>query len=200
VLAWLATAPSVHAQCAGFTDVAPGGFCGNVTWIKNRQVTVGCSATTYCPFEPVTRLQMAAFMMRLGRVLVPNVVSATDSGGPLSIAPSPAYVCATSQLPAVNYTRKMQSNVALSYDVSDTQEVQIGIAKSTNGGAFQATATTGTRGPAGQHLHHHNALGIVDTLDAGNTYAFAVFVGRGGPQFNSILAWACQLQAYVYTE
>jgi hypothetical protein len=48
--------------CAGFTDVDDThGFCGNVAWIKNRGVTLGCTSTTlYCPDGNVTRLQMAA--------------------------------------------------------------------------------------------------------------------------------------------
>jgi hypothetical protein len=65
------------APCAGFTDVddASGptaGFCADVAWIRNRGVTLGCTPTTYCPFEPVLRIQMAAFMHRLGEALFPS--------------------------------------------------------------------------------------------------------------------------------
>ncbi len=37
-------------------------------WIKNRGITLGCNVpgTLYCPNLNVTRLQMAAFMYRLG--------------------------------------------------------------------------------------------------------------------------------------
>ena len=49
------------APCAGFTDVddtSP--FCGNVTWLKNRGITLGCTSTTlFCPGDFVSRLQMA---------------------------------------------------------------------------------------------------------------------------------------------
>lgn len=59
--------PARAAPCAGFVDVADtSGFCGNVTWMKNRAITLGCDATHYCPDQPVTRLQMAAFLYRLG--------------------------------------------------------------------------------------------------------------------------------------
>ena len=34
--------------------------------MKNRGITLGCTATLYCPNDYVTRLQMAAFMYRLG--------------------------------------------------------------------------------------------------------------------------------------
>ena len=59
--------PASSAPCDGFTDVddtSP--FCTNVAWMKSRNITLGCTSSLYCPNEPVTRLQMAAFMYRLG--------------------------------------------------------------------------------------------------------------------------------------
>ena len=71
--AWLAATRADAAPCAGFTDVdTAGGFCTEVTWIKNRGVTLGCTATQYCPNADVTRLQMALFMYRLGNALFPS--------------------------------------------------------------------------------------------------------------------------------
>lgn len=58
---------ALAAPCAGFTDVDTSSpFCANVAWMKNRGITLGCTATLYCPDEFVTRLQMAAFLYRLG--------------------------------------------------------------------------------------------------------------------------------------
>src|SRR5688572_16752382 len=59
------------APCGGFTDVddanpATAPFCASVTWMKNRGITLGLTPTLYDPNSPVTRLQMAAFMYRLG--------------------------------------------------------------------------------------------------------------------------------------
>ena len=69
--ALLTNIPASAAPCAGFTDVdtedptkAP--FCTSVEWMKNRAITLGCTSTLYCPDDYVTRLQMAAFMYRLG--------------------------------------------------------------------------------------------------------------------------------------
>jgi len=49
-----------------FTDVpCPGG--SNVNWInqiKNEGITGGCTATTYCPTETVSRGQMAVFLSK----------------------------------------------------------------------------------------------------------------------------------------
>src|SRR5688572_8545537 len=59
--------PTMAAPCAGFTDVDDTDpFCVNVEWMKNRGITLGLTPTLYDPNAPVTRLQMAAFMYRLG--------------------------------------------------------------------------------------------------------------------------------------
>ena len=63
IAAWTAVVSA--APCAGFTDVdAADSFCDEVTWMKNRGITLGLTATQYAPNHPVTRLQMAAFMYR----------------------------------------------------------------------------------------------------------------------------------------
>ena len=60
-----------------FTDVpANDAFCGFVTRMAVDGITGGCQIIDannrlYCPNDPVTRLQMAAFMMRLSDVLFP---------------------------------------------------------------------------------------------------------------------------------
>ena len=56
------------AACAGFVDVdSASPFCPSVAWVKSRGITLGCTdASHYCPNDPVTRLQMAAFLYRLG--------------------------------------------------------------------------------------------------------------------------------------
>jgi hypothetical protein len=74
VLAYAAAATVHAAPCADFTDVddtSP--FCGSVTFLKNRGITVGCNpaGTLYCPLDPVNRLAMAAFMNRLADALFP---------------------------------------------------------------------------------------------------------------------------------
>ena len=74
----LATLPPTAsaAPCTGFTDVQDSdSFCEAVTWIRDRSVTLGCTSTTlFCPFDNVTRAQMALFMHRLGKALTPAVL------------------------------------------------------------------------------------------------------------------------------
>jgi hypothetical protein len=62
---------SLHAApCAGFVDVEDTSpFCPNVAWMKQNGITLGCSATRYCPNDFVTRLQMAGFMGRFGNLV-----------------------------------------------------------------------------------------------------------------------------------
>jgi S-layer homology domain len=58
------TPPDVGAG-TGFGDVAPGDFAA--AWIKQlvaEGITAGCGAGTYCPNAPVTRAQMAVFLVR----------------------------------------------------------------------------------------------------------------------------------------
>lgn len=65
------------APCAAFTDVdSTSPFCAGVAWMKNRGITSGCTATLYCPNDPVSRLAMAAFLSRLDRVLPLTLVDA----------------------------------------------------------------------------------------------------------------------------
>ena len=49
----------------GFTDVAPGHlFAGEVTGLLDLGITQGCTPTTFCPEAPVSRGEMAAFLVR----------------------------------------------------------------------------------------------------------------------------------------
>ena len=48
-----------------FTDVQPGNFFADyINVLATWQVTLGCTATQYCPTDPVSRGQLAAFIIR----------------------------------------------------------------------------------------------------------------------------------------
>jgi hypothetical protein len=56
--------PSIGAG-SGFTDVPPSYWAA--AWIKQlaaEGITGGCGSGTYCPEAPVTRAQMAVFLVR----------------------------------------------------------------------------------------------------------------------------------------
>lgn len=108
---------ALAAPCVGFgdaddSDAITGPFCTNVAWIKNRGVTLGCSTAPllYCPSGNVTRLQMAAFMQRLGDALTPTVLTNTLATGPvdldLSIGSPSVNVCRTAPFAVTDYPRR----------------------------------------------------------------------------------------------
>jgi hypothetical protein len=58
-----------------FTDVLPGSqFIGEIEAMRTDGITSGCTLTTYCPENAVTRAQMAVFLLRArcGSGYVPN--------------------------------------------------------------------------------------------------------------------------------
>jgi hypothetical protein len=86
---------AVPALCSAFGDV-PGNnpFCPNVDWLKNREVTLGCSAGLYCPASDVTRSAMAAFMNRLGTALTPVMLKVEAQPGAIALGAG-TVVCQT---------------------------------------------------------------------------------------------------------
>ncbi len=142
----LAATPRADAQsppCAGFDDIFGGissPFCNDVAWLKSRQVTLGCtSATMYCPNVTVTRLQMAAFMNRVGNVFTPQASSIEDSGGALDLL-SNHILCITPDMPARGYAWAVLADAALSYDVTGAVNLEVAVARSVNGGSWTSVS------------------------------------------------------------
>jgi hypothetical protein len=191
-------ASEVRAQCAGFTDVPVGSFCGNVTWMKNRQITTGCTATTYCPNDPVVRLAMAAFMQRVGDVVTPRVLSVEDQGASIGTNDGAThYVCTTEVVPAVAYPRTVLARASISYTLDATMDIQFGLAESIDGGAFSLPPSSATLAGPGQHQHHF-LLHQPRSLDAGRTYRYTLTVKRFSGSNNNVGAWQCELNLQVY--
>ena len=188
-----------HALCAGFTDVLQDQFCTNVTWIKNRQVTLGCTQTTYCPHDAVSRIAMAAFMNRIGNVLTPALVHAEDAGSSLDLLADTHYVCQTSELTATSYNRLLIGEGALSFDVTGLQGLLIAVVMSRNNEGWQSIS--GSAAPivdAGERHHAHVSVAPViqnePPAPTPSSYRFALSVGRRDPGLNAVGAWSCQLQ------
>ncbi len=55
---------SVHPSTP-FTDIDASPFRGDIIWIYQAGITAGCTATLYCPLDPVKRDQMASFLDRV---------------------------------------------------------------------------------------------------------------------------------------
>jgi hypothetical protein len=207
----LAAMPRAEAQftpCAGFTDVhISSGFCNDVTWLKNREVTLGCtSATLYCPNSLVARLSMAAFMNRVGNVLTPNVFSIEDSGGPLDLL-SEHILCVTPDLPPRPYGRRVLVDAVLSYDVAGPVNLDISVVTSVSsigGGIWLQVQTARVAVSPNARNHQHvmqparpiTILAIPDGL-----VRYAVSVKRTAPILSSsITGWTCHLQVVAFPD
>jgi uncharacterized protein YkwD len=59
-----ADVPQVAFGSTPFTDIGGSLYGGDIDWLYRQGITTGCTATSYCPGDPVTRAQMASFLDR----------------------------------------------------------------------------------------------------------------------------------------
>ena len=135
VLAFAAL-PSLAAPCAGFTDVQDNNaFCANVAWLKNRAITLGCASTTlYCPTATVSRLQMGAFMNRLGNALTPVLVHKEAAPASIDLDGSPV-VCQTADFTADDFPRVAYASASFGATASADVGIAARLVMSLDGGA-----------------------------------------------------------------
>ncbi len=189
------------ASCAGLTDVDYlGPFCSSVAWIKNRDVTQGCSAGAYCPQTDVSRVAMAAFMKRLGTALSGTVVGLQQSLGPIdpgaTVDPFFCILGVNGEMPAAKYPRRVHLDGVLNGIANGDTGVQIEIVAALDWGgrALASVATSKASFAAGRWTQVH-ALGHFD-LPAGQPLAVALIVSRGGlPGTATLTDSDCKLRA-----
>jgi hypothetical protein len=134
------------APCAGFTDVEDTSqFCANVQWLRNREITLGCTGlAAYCPNDPVIRLSMAAFLQRLGTALIPTTLGEIDlpGGGAVTLANTPV-VCAgaSNRFLARGFPRTTRGHATFVFRSSGSSDVSIELVESTDNGATWTTAS-----------------------------------------------------------
>ena len=123
-------------SCVGFGDLAgESPFCPSVSWLKNRQITAGCGTSLYCPNDAVTRLQMAAFLQRMGDTLTPTLLSSSGSAaGAISIAGEGVITASLSPGDAVAYSRRVHVTYICSVTVTGAVVVGLDVPISTDGG------------------------------------------------------------------
>ena len=63
-----------------FTDIWDSKFRDDIVWLAEAGITVGCSADRYCPDGPVTREQMATFLVRALKLPSSSKDFFTDDG------------------------------------------------------------------------------------------------------------------------
>ena len=194
-----AAVPALAAPCAGFTDVdTSSGFCANVEWLKNRAITLGCtSATLYCPADPVSRLQMAAFLNRLGTALTPVIRYLDDAGSSLDLG-SQQFVCQTPALAIDGYPRSVHLRAALSGLLQTAAIVVMSVMESTDGGEWIEISTAAQGHGANGWLNL--STGRADYRPAlGTSVSYAIYVRRSGSLTGDFFDWNCQLEAVFHS-
>jgi hypothetical protein len=202
VATWATSPTDSAAQCAGFTDVlSSSGFCKNVEWVKNRKVTTGCtSATLYCPNDSVSRLQMAAFMNRLGNALTPTQLRVDTAPGAIDLDIN-LVVCQTGDYAVADYPRTAYLDLAFNATAASDVGLAADLVMSTNGGAtWNNLNTVANRGSVTASQWGGLAdIGFVD-LDVDQNVRWGVRMTRGGIAGGADLSDSrCQLRALIYS-
>ena len=140
---FVASGSALAQFCVGFIDVpSASGFCQNVEWIRNRGVTLGCEIpNSYCPDRNVTRLQMAAFLNRLGTALTPVILTpGAAAAAPVNLTPEPV-VCSTGDYAVTGFPRRayVHGLTNLSLPTPGGVIVMAQLVYSTNGGGSWAS-------------------------------------------------------------
>jgi hypothetical protein len=191
--------------CAGFTDVlSSSSFCPNVDYLKNRNITVGCSSSTvYCPDDAVTRVSMAAFMNRLGKALSPSTFSATADGGAHSLLASGNTIfCPTANIPAESYRRNalVTGRVSARAD-GNFMSWRGSMFYSVDGGnTWQTLGTSqGIRVSSAAGQWSNIAPNSVFTMQAGRSYRFGIGINRDNvvASTGNFVQSHCELNAKV---
>lgn len=201
-LAGALSATAALAQCAGFIDVPPGGqFCQNVEWVKNRSITLGCTSTTeYCPSANVSRLQMAAFMNRLGTALTPIQLRVDASPGAVDLDTS-VVVCQTAPQLIDKFPRRAYIDLSMNANAAADVGFAADVVVTTNGGGVWTPLNAVTnRASVGANQWASVSDVAFGDLTVGDTVAWGVRMTRGGIAGSADLADSrCQLRVLLFS-
>ena len=190
---------AMAAPCAGFVDVDDSSqFCPNVEWIKNRSVTLGCAAGSYCPTAPVNRLSMAAFLERLGGALTPLVFFQSGFGGQSIDLDASPTLCTMQVFPVLNYPRKAHGQASLSARSTATADVALQFVESTDGGSTWNAVSPVQAVSVKADSSHADMTVILPPRDlqVGATYSYGIRVSRlpGSTTTGDIVNGICRSQ------
>jgi hypothetical protein len=186
------------ASCAGLTDVDFGSsFCANVAWLKNRAVTLGCSAGLYCPTAGVNRVGMAAFMNRLGSALTLQPAIAQQAIGSSDPDGADNFFCLTPETAAVNYPRRAYVDAVYSGVAPGSVGVLAQLVATTDWGSSTQTLGESRLSLRPNQWGSARLLGHID-VDAGKPLLVAVLMTRGGlPGAGSLADSACTVRVRI---
>ncbi len=170
--------PAAVPTCSSFADIAASNpFCSNVAWMRNRAITLGCTATTYCPSDAVQRLTMAAFLARLGAVFSVPPVQQQDSPGPLDLQ-SLAIVCVTPDHATQSHPGRVELDAIFNATAQGTIGIDVKLLASVDGGAnWEAIGAAAMQTIHAGRWVNVRAIASRD-LEVGDTTRFAIGITR----------------------
>ena len=144
--------PSNYPSAPYFTDVPPNHpYFPWIQKMKQLGITTGCTPTTYCPEDPVTRGQMAVFIMRgeFNQLLAPGAPMLVWIDRPSASRQQTLTVTIEGQ--NTNFGASTQLNAGAGIGISNLQVVdattltaQLTVAAGAAPGPRSITVTTGT--------------------------------------------------------
>ncbi|HVF65739.1 MAG TPA: hypothetical protein VNE58_17265 [Casimicrobiaceae bacterium] len=196
-LAVLPAVPALSAPCAGFNDVQDtDNFCTAVEWIRNRSITIGCGPSLYCPWDSVSRSQMALFLNRLGTRLSPEVAFVENSLAAVDLD-NAGSLCATAAIAAAPYPRRVLISITFGGQSAGDLGFSVRPLVSADGGATFApvTAQPIRESVVGSTWTNATTLGV-HSLPASQSVQFALGLTRDTGMADFTQA-RCQLIASV---
>jgi hypothetical protein len=188
-------------SCAGFSDVGSAHpQCSNVEWIRNRAITLGCTSTSlFCPTDFVTRLQMAAFMNRLGTALTPQqlVVDGALTAPQLDLDTAPVACSTTPPYAVASYPRRALVDLSLSAQAATSLDVTaIPVVSFNNGTTWIPLAASAGRGSVTAGQWGHVSGVAVRDLNVGESVRFGMQLSRASGS-GDLSGGACQLRVQI---
>lgn len=177
-------------NCDVFTDVQnTASYCPAVVWLKNRQVTLGCASTLYCPTDLVTRAAMALFMQRLGTALTPQFYGRSLANTPpsvdLAVGAFQPFCVMSAPIPAATFTRIARARGHMSLQASGSTRLQMFLVYSVDGAPYVNANSVGLSVPNPSGNHELTWASNQIPLAVGSTYVFAIGIsnppGSTGP-------------------
>jgi hypothetical protein len=153
-----AAGPLAVLASHSFSDVPSGHtFHGDIARVYEARITAGCSPTTYCPDDAVTRGQMAAFLQRTG-----GRVGVSPVPGAAIPVPGTYTVLNTAQIRAGNVpggTALVHVNATFTFVTA-------------SGTGLPVVGQGVVRFQGGQELNRCFAYGQIDSVNATSTIGY----------------------------
>ncbi len=194
----IASAPAHTAPCSGFDDVdATEAFCPSVEWMRNRGITQGCSATQYCPSASVLRIQMAAFMSRLGAALTPTELLVQSMPGNVDLDTG-IVLCQTPGYTVTGYPRRADVDLVFAARTPGTVAFGADLVATFDGGTTWGRLTLHpSRASLAPSVWGTQANFALLDLEVGQTVRFGVQMNRADNGTTDLTETQCNLRVSI---